>query len=335
METAEASLAIIVAVIGTGSIGTRHLHVLRRIDSVCPVAISQRSRRTQELATQNFATAENIGAVASMGATLCIIATDTGKHMQDGLAAVENGLDVLVEKPLSVDAAEGRRLCAAAVERGRRVFVGCCLRFSESLNTFRDLLGTIGRLHSVRIECQSYLPDWRPQRSYRESYSARADEGGVLRDLIHEIDYAGWLFGWPITLQAHVRNLGRLGIEADEAAELLWETPDGCVASVSLDYLSRPSRRSIRASGELGIIEWDGIKGTVTLALAGAPVQVIRSSQARDAMFLAQDHTFINTSRGIVDSRLATGEDGVKALAVCDAARRASDSRREERVKYL
>ncbi len=37
---------------------------------------------------------------------------------------------------------------------------------------------------------QSWLPDWRPDRDYRESYSARLDEGGVLRDLVHEIDYA-------------------------------------------------------------------------------------------------------------------------------------------------
>lgn len=323
-----------VAVIGTGSIGTCHLHVLQQMHGVGPVAISLRPARANELASMGYMAAADLRVATEMGATLCIIATDPGRHVQDGLLALENGLDVLIEKPLSVNAGEARKLCVAAHAKGRQVFVGCCLRFSESLNAFRGLVGAIGRLHSVRIECQSYLPEWRPTRPYLESYSACAAEGGVLRDLIHEIDYAGWIFGWPKAVQAHVRNLGRLCIQADEAAELLWETVDGCLVSVSLNYLSRPSRRRMRVAGEHGTLEWDGIEGTVTLALAGAQVQVTRSSQTRDGMFLEQARAFINASRGISDPRLATGEDGVKGLATCDAARRASLSRREESVEY-
>ncbi len=151
-----------------------------------------------------------------LGARFCIIATDTGRHALDGIEAAEWGLHLLVEKPLATDATEARRLCARAAA-SRKIFVGCVMRFSKSLNTFREMLNSIGRVNPVRIECQSYLPDWRPARDYRESYSARPDEGGVLRDLIYEIDYAGWLFGWPCALQAKVKNLGRLGINADEA----------------------------------------------------------------------------------------------------------------------
>ena len=323
-----------IAVIGMGNIGARHLRVLRQIDNVCPVAISRRPERAKELEKLGYMTAGDLRVAADMGATFCIIATETGRHMQDGLLALENGLDVLVEKPLSVNAGEARKLCVAAEEKGRRIFVGCCLRFSESLNTFRGLVGAIGRLHSVRIECQSYLPDWRPTRPYRDSYSARADEGGVLRDLVHEIDYAGWIFGWPTALQARVRNLGRLGIDADETADLLWETVDGCVLSISLDYLSRSPRRRMRASGEWGTLEWDGVEDTVTLAPTEGAVKAEKSLQRKDEMFLEQARAFINAAQGAFEPRLATGEDGVKALAVCDAARRASLSRREEPVEY-
>jgi hypothetical protein len=52
-------------------------------------------------------------------------------------------------------------------------------------------------------------------------------------------------------------------------------------------------------------------------------------------MFLSQTLAFIETARGTDDPRLATADDGVNALAVCDAARLASDSRREEKVAYL
>ena len=50
---------------------------------------------------------------------------------------------------------------------------------------------------SAHVSCQSWLPDWRPGRDYRESYSARADEGGALRDLVPELDYATALLGRP------------------------------------------------------------------------------------------------------------------------------------------
>ena len=186
----------------------------------------------------------------------------------------------------------------------------------------------------MRIECQSYLPDWRPQRPYKDSYSARAEEGGVLLDLIHEIDYTGWLFGWPVSLQAGLKNLGRLGIDSDKIAELTWETSKGCIVSTNLDYLSRTPRRQLHAYGELGTICWDGITGTVQLMLAGASLQEHQSTQTRDEMFAAQIGALVDYINGEPDSRMATGVDGVKALAICDAARLSSTSRREEVVIY-
>lgn len=323
-----------VAVLGTGSIGMIHLKVLKQIPEVRVVAIPTRPGRLKELEKTGFFAAKNLDEALQIPVGYCIVATDTGRHVEDCLAAIERGLDVLVEKPLSTDVRQARRLCLARAEVARQVFVGCVLRFSESLNIFRKLLDRIGKMHSVCIECQSYLPEWRPARLYKDSYSARAVEGGVLLDLIHEIDYAGWIFGWPEAVQARICNFGRLSIEADEAAELMWETPDGCLVSVRLDYLSRPARRCIRAGGALGTLEWDGMENTVTLALAGSPAEVAHSPQSRDEMFLEQARAFINATKDMCDPRLVRAEDGAKALAVCDAARRASAHRREEIVEY-
>lgn len=323
-----------VAVMGTGSVGMRHLRALTKIPGVRPIAVPSREERSQEMEKAGFVVARDIGVATEMGAELCIVATDTGRHVEDALVALEYGLDVLVEKPLAPDAKQARVLNDRASQASRKLFVGCVMRFSESLNQFRKLLARIGRFHSVRIECQSYLPDWRPQRPYRDSYSARQVEGGVLLDLVHEVDYAGWLFGWPVAAQARIRNLGRLGIAADEIADLMWEGREGVVVSLTLDYLSRPPRRSMKAMGELGTLEWDGIEDTVKLALAGSPCEVLRFAQSRDETFLDQANAFINAVKGPRDSRLATGDEGVKALAVCDAARRASASRQEEAVEY-
>ena len=153
----------------------RHLRVLGQIPEVHPVAVPRRTERARELVAAGLTVARDIGQAAEAGAKFCIVATDTGRHVEDALAALGCGLDVLVEKPLAPDAKQARVLNDRASQASRNLFVGCAMRFSESLNQFRNLLTRIGRRHSVRVECQSYLPYWRPQRPYRDSYSARAD----------------------------------------------------------------------------------------------------------------------------------------------------------------
>ena len=310
------------------------MDVLRAIPDLDVIAVPARSR-----VVTNGLTASSLGEAAARGATACVIATNTSRHADDIQTALELGLDVLVEKPLSVDAATARLTCRDVQRAGRRMFVGYVLRFSASLDCFRAQLAGLGQLHSVRIECQSFLPDWRPQRPYRDSYSASATEGGVLRDLSHEIDYGGWVFGWPAALEAQVSNLGRLGIGGEEAADLRWERADGCVTSVRLDFLTRPDRRRMVAAGEHGTLEWNAIAATVTLQRVGHAAEVTTASQTVDQRLRTQDEAFLaaidGAGRQPADSRLATAEDGVRSLAVCDAARRASASQRREPVDYL
>lgn len=298
-----------VAVVGTGSIGTRHLHVLRSLEGVDPIAIPKRPERREALEAEGFRTAASLGDAAQMGAGFAVIASDTREHVADAAAALDLKMQVLVEKPLAVDAASAKTL--------RGGFVGCMLRFSESLETFRALLPEIGLAYSVQIECQSYLPDWRPSRDYRESYSARPGEGGVLRDLIHEIDYAGWIFGWPEKVQTRLDNFGILNIDVEERAELWWKTEAGVCVSLCLDYLSRVPRRRMTAFGKEGVLEWNAIGKSVLLEKPGKEPRKIVSNQAYDDLFRRQAKAFLEKDHGT----LATLEEGICALEICDAAR--------------
>lgn len=324
-------------VVGSGSIGQRHLQILEACNSVNVFAYPARLQRRSELQAKGFDTIENWDQVKELGITHAIIATDTSRHLKDAQSAMDAGCDVLVEKPITTDAITALRMLQYAKHCQQNLWVGCCLRFNQALNIFRDQLPRLGKIHSVRIECQSYLPDWRSQRPYQNSYSAQLNEGGVLRDLIHEIDFAGWLFGWPNKVLAKVRATGNLNIAAEDSADILWQTDSDVVISISLDYLSRPSRRQMRAFGEFGTLEWDGITARVILALAGETPSEINSTQTRDEMYLAQDMAFLEATSKLhlTDTRLAAAEDGVRALAICDAARIASANKTEKHVEYL
>jgi predicted dehydrogenase len=321
-----------VAVYGTGSIGMRHLRVLRDACGAKVYAVPIRITRAAELQSDGFTVASSLEEAAALGTRLAVIATDTKRHVPDLRKALEFGMDVLVEKPLSPSADELNGLGALIRKLNRHVYVGCTLRFDPGLNLFRRRLHEIGALHSVRIECQSYLPEWRPNRDYRECYSARADEGGVLRDLIHEIDYAVWLFGRPQELWASLNNTRRLGIEAEEECDVNWRTPSGANVSIRLDYLTRHPRRGMHASGELGEITWDAIGGRVAVAIAGKSAEEIETRQERDDTIADQARAFIGAVAGADAGTMATFADGAFAVSVCDAARRSSLTNKVESI---
>ncbi|MDO8527417.1 MAG: Gfo/Idh/MocA family oxidoreductase [Deltaproteobacteria bacterium] len=323
-----------IAVYGTGSIGMRHLEVLKSMEGIEPIAISKRPGRFKNLEDMGYKTAPDLESAARLGVELCIVATDTACHLQDGLCALELGMDVLMEKPLAKNSLEGADLLKASKKMKKKIFVGCVLRQAQALNIFCEKLPQVGKIHSVHIECQSYLPDWRKDHPYRDSYSARKEEGGVLRDLIHEIDYAGSIFGWPEKLEGHLANLGVLGIEAEERADLRWETKEGVSVLICLDYLTRVPRRKMRACGEKGTITWDGIQKTVLLTIIHQDPQLFEAPEENNALYAKQAMAFMEACLQGSATKLADGEEGFKALAICDAARLSSQSQKTEVVHY-
>ena len=320
-----------VAVFGTGNAGMYHLRSLRAAGARI-LAVPAHSNRRRTLEKAGFATVTDLDEAARHGAQACVVATDTHRHAKDATIAINCGLHVLVEKPAACDASAAYKLLATASRHNRQLYVGCVLRFSESLNLFRHLLRRIGDVHAVTIECRSYLPAWRSKRPYLKTYSARAAEGGVLRDLIHEIDYAGWIFGWPDRAAGRLENFGRLGIRSEELADLHWRSPQGSAVSIGLDYLTRPSRRRMTAYGHRGTLEWDTLAGTVSLSQTGRQTLRRHSSQTMGSMFETQARAFLKALEGRHDEHLTTSAQGAHALAVCDAIRRSSRSHHEERV---
>lgn len=250
-----------------------------------------------------------------------IVATDTGRHGADVEALIARG-PVLCEKPLVANSDELGVLRAIAATSRYPIFCAYCLRFSQALRTFAVHLPRIGPPHQVRIECESYLPDWRPGTNHQNSYAARPAEGGVLRDLSHEVDYAIWLFGRPSAVWADLRATGRLGIESDDLCDLGWTTPSGTTVSIHLNYLTRKPRRTMRAAGPLGEITWDGVRQTVSVDLIEGS-EVFDCSEAKDAMYERQADAFINVSDS-AGSSLATFAEAAFVVELIDASMRSS-----------
>ncbi|MEI6321677.1 MAG: Gfo/Idh/MocA family oxidoreductase [bacterium] len=305
----------IIVVRGTGSIGMRHAEVLRGAGHEV-LLFPKREERIKSLSSEGWACVDTWSEAQAAGATHAIIATDTVCHIEDTIAALEVGLIVLVEKPIALSMQAAGPLLALDSSQKERIFCGLSMRYSHALLHFRTSLDKVGDIHSAFVECRSWLPDWRPSSNYRQSYSSSPTQGGVLRDLIHEIDYIGWILGWPHSAGADLVNTGRLGIEAEEQAFLHLLVPGDVRVQVALDYLSRPARRNFFVFGEKGTLHLDAISQSVHFK-GLEEEENWHFPQSRNEMLRDEHDAFLNPSIGT-----AVGlNESLHSLVVCDAAR--------------
>jgi predicted dehydrogenase len=322
--------ALRVVVRGSGSIGQRHARVFRQVGAevaLWPV----RDRGLGPDAVDEVTGVRLLDDASGPGAlrdTLVVVATDTSRHVADALEALDAGAEkVLVEKPVAPTADAARTLHEH--HRRSQVWVAAPLRAHEGFRHLRRLVGRLQQGGSAHVWSQSWLPDWRPERDYRESYSARADEGGALRDLIHEVDHATVLFGRPVLLGATVETLGPLEIASDQAATLLWRTDRSFTVTTRLDYVTRPATRGVVVRSPDGVLEWDVPRATVRHTTADGEVteQVFDHDLDRDIVMGTQARAALDLRPSApADQRIARGapatlSDGIDAVRLCDEAR--------------
>jgi predicted dehydrogenase len=227
-----------IGVYGSGSIGKRHIANIRAID---PDAEAFTFARGEAL--------KNCDAV--------IVATPSSLHMRILEEAIAQAIPCYIEKPVVTESADVSKLELLSVSMP--TLVGCNLRYLGSLRRLRDMLktGAIGRPVRAIIEAGQWLPDWRPAADYRQSYSAKIGlGGGVIFDLIHEIDLARWLFGEFDTVKAVSSRLSDLEIETEDTASIILAGAGVPIVSVNVDYVSRKPRRSIVIIGDKGNLIW-------------------------------------------------------------------------------
>jgi len=206
------------------------------------------------------------------GCDAVMVCSDSHQHAAELLECVREGLPVFVEKPLLTDPADWARVCAAITQAHPASAIGCNLRFLPSLACLRTALqqGLVGRLVRASLDVGQWLPDWRPGRALDSSYSSSERMGGgVVFDLVHEIDAAWWLLGDLSCVASAGGQLSKLPVNAADTAVALLRTDTGIPVTVGMDYVSRQPVRRYVFVGDEGTLYWDLQACMLTLCTAG------------------------------------------------------------------
>ena len=252
-----------VSLAGCGSIGRRHLANLRKLTAHCPaeIFIYDVSPSTSRAVSQEFdaIAVQHLSDLWDVCPDVALICTPSHLHTSCALAAAQAGAALIIEKPVAHTLEGLEDVAALAASQELISLVGCNMRFHPGPAQIQRWLtqGIIGDIQSARFHTGSYLPTWRPQQEYRESYSASCEHGGAILDCIHEIDLALWLLGPAWLHAALVSPAVTLGLQTDGLAELLLAHTSGPISSLHLNFIQRNYARRIEIIGSMGTLAWD------------------------------------------------------------------------------
>jgi UDP-N-acetyl-2-amino-2-deoxyglucuronate dehydrogenase len=270
-----------IALVGCGRISRNHIkaiashHERAELVAICDTQL-ERLQQTQQLVAEevrehpgaatkpaHFSTYTELLAAAQAGTTpvdLVVLATPSGLHPGQVVAAAEVGLNVCTEKPMATRWADGVAMVKACDAAGVRLFVVKQNRFNSTLQLVKRQLqaGRFGQLAMVAVNVF-----WQRPQSYYDQDNWRGtwefDGGAMMNQASHYVDLLDWLVGPVESVSASIATLGRT-IEVEDTAALQLRWRNGALGTMAVTMLTYPKNLegSITLLGETGTVKIGG-----------------------------------------------------------------------------
>jgi len=190
-----------VVLIGYGHIGKRHAAVIQASDrfELAALVDPHHDTRPKEILDQVLFFS-SIEAFIGSGAyaQLAVIATPNGMHCQQIALCLDNGLDVIAEKPMVLSSESLVKLQNKAKQKGLHLIPVVQNRYAKISQWLHQLLHqqSLGKIYILQVNCL-----WNRDERYYQKGSWHGDKhldgGSLYTQFLHFIDMLYWLFGKP------------------------------------------------------------------------------------------------------------------------------------------
>jgi len=292
-------------VAGAGVMGRNHARVLSEMRDIDLSLIFDPDAVTAEgVAAAYGATAVTTAAdFVAAGLDAAVVATPNRHHADLGVALLEAGVDVLVEKPIAADLDGARRMIDAARANDRVLMVGHVERFNPAVETVKRAIAD-DEIISIQITRVGPFPP-------------RMGEVGVVIDLaVHDIDIIRHLTGSEIVEVQP--QLVRTRAEREDTALLQFRTENGVIAHITTNWVTPYKTRTLQVATKTKFVVADLITRQVTeyFGQAADGSYSTRMLNSWPAEPLRKElEAFVHAIR-TGETAAVTGEDGLRNLEV-------------------
>lgn len=194
------------------------------------------------------------------------ISTPPFLHYEMAKTVLQAGKHLLLEKPITLNAAEAKDLYQLAKHKGVVAAVDFEFRFVPGWQFFGELLseGIVGSKRLIRVD---WLGSSRADAARPWNWYSRKDQGGGALGSLgsHTFDYIYWLFGSVRRLNAHFTTAipqrpdpttGEIKpVETDDTCMLMLELTDGTPCQVTISAVVHAQRTHwLEVYGERGTL---------------------------------------------------------------------------------
>ncbi len=219
-----------------------------------------------------------------------IVALPTHLHAPIGIKALENGLHLMMEKPLACHMAEGERILAAKQRENQIAGLMMNQRTHPCYVKIKQWIegGELGELQRVSWTMTNWF---RPEVYYQSSpwrATWKGEGGGVLMNQCpHNLDVLQWLVGMPSKIRATCSFGKYHHIEVEDEVTAVFEFPNGATGQFAASTGEAPGCNRLEIVGDLGTIITDGN----TVKLIRCSESVSEFNKTTDEMFGSPETT--------------------------------------------
>jgi predicted dehydrogenase len=233
-------------VIGAGLVGAKHAAIAAGTPRCRLVGIADPNPAARQLA-ENLSVdfyEDYLEMISTEALDGVIIATPTDLHVSVGIACAQNGMHLMVEKPIASDVQAAQELIDCAKQRQIHLLVGHHRRFNPLVETAREVIqsGKIGRLVAVSV-LWTLL---KPNNYFDVEWRRKPGGGPVLINMIHDVDNLRYICGEIQNVYAEVSSTAR-GFEVEDTACVTLRFQSGALGTIITSDCV-PSRWSYEAT---------------------------------------------------------------------------------------
>lgn len=250
---------------GLGSIGRRYKRLLLQRGNIDIFAL----RSGLNPSVPGITELRSWDEVKLVAPDIAFITNPTAFHIETAIKCASLGMHLFIEKPLDMRLCGLKKLLKVVKAGKLSSYVAYNLRFHPGVEKLRKIVRREGFTHAS-VRCSSWLPEWRPGTDYRKSYSASAKlGGGVVLDLSHDVDYAGYIFGEISSISGIARRSSKVTVDAEDVADMNLLLEKGGHVSVHVDFCSRFNERTIKFTTPAASYVLDLLEGTLQTNMSG------------------------------------------------------------------